>query len=283
VRRTITSVKHEHVARVRGLGSREARLRQGQCVVEGGLLIQQAIRSGIRPDFVLTDGARGSGSPAAEAGRLGAQAGAAVFPASGAVLRHALRSSKPVDAVAVVPVPVENGPDGVPGEFAVVLDGVVDPGNLGTIARTARALGVCDLVCTDADTDLTSRRVLDASRCAALRCAVRRYDSPAGALAGLREGGFEIVATTPTAEVSQSQARLGGGPVALVLGGETEGVSQAVLEGADHLVRIPMADGVESLNVGVAAGLSIHELRRQQQIARVLKPAERDRLHTLLA
>lgn len=282
---TITSIKHEHVARVRELGARSARQERGRCVIAGAALIQQAIETGLRPEFLLTDVARGSESPAAAAAQLGREAGVAVWQASGSVLRHALRSTKPVDAVAVAPLPAENDPGVEPGDFVLVLDGVNDPGNLGTIARTARALGVSDLVCTDSSTDLTSRKVLDASRCAVLRCAVRRYDTPTEAVRALRVAGFEIVATSPRATEPQTRVRLGGGPLALVLGGETAGVAAGVFAESDHVVGIPMAGDVESLNVAVAAGLSIEALRRQQRLARTptLTAHERATLRDLLA
>lgn len=276
----VTSVKDTYVARVRALRTRAARYEQDRCVIEGALLVDQAIRSGIRPDFVLSvDDARSASLK--ESAR---EAGVPIVPTSISVLRHALRTQRPVDAVAVAPTP-EPYTHGTGGDFALVLDGVVDPGNLGTIARTACALGVTDLVCTDEETDLTSRKVLDSSRCAVLRCTYRRYPTPEHALAALREDGFEIVATSPHGDESQSLVRLGDAPVALVLGGETDGVSEGVLREADHVVTIPMAgDPVESLNVGVAAGLSIRDLRRQQRLATTdrLSDTERERLRELL-
>jgi TrmH family RNA methyltransferase len=117
------------------------------------------------------------------------------------------------------------------------------------------------VVCTDADTDLTGRRVLDASRAAVLRARIHRYASPVEAVESLRCLGFEVVATSSYAEVEQSATPLRGGRVALVVGNETEGVSAAALAVADHVVRIPMSGGVESLNVGVATGISLYELR----------------------
>lgn len=246
------------------------------------MLVEQAIRSGVRPEFVLVDDDAGVPEgmfAAAEA------ANTPVRPASAAVLSRAVRAQRPVDVLAVAPAPEPHDATAGGGDFVLVLDGIVDPGNLGTIARTACALGVTDLVCTDGDTDLTSRRVLDASRCAVLRCTVRRSPSPEHALAALRADGYEIVATSPHATEQQSRARLSGAPVALVLGGETRGAGERVLDDADHVVSIPMAGAVESLNVGVAAGLSISELRRQQRIARTsrLSGDEREQLRELLA
>jgi TrmH family RNA methyltransferase len=81
------------------------------------------------------------------------------------------------------------------------------------------------------------------------------------AVEALRGLGFEVVATSSRGTVLQSETPLRGGRVALVVGNETDGVGPDALGAADHVVRIPMAGGVESLNVGVAAGISLYELR----------------------
>lgn len=248
----ITSLKDEHLALIRALDARTARVREGACLLEGAALITQAVRAGAGVRYAVYD----TMDPVAD---LLATQGIPMFQARGSLLRQALRLAKPVEWVAVAELAPETV--GNYGDFAVVLDGVRDPGNLGTIARTALALGVGDIVCTDAETDLTGRRVLDASRAAVLRARVHRYPSPVAAVESLRDLGFEVVATSSHASVEQSATPLRGGRVALVVGNETDGVSAGALAAADHVVRIPMAGGVESLNVGVATGISLYELR----------------------
>lgn len=246
----ITSLKDEPLAVIRALDGRTGRAAAGACVLEGAALIQQALAAGAPLRFIVRS------DEAADI--LGVQE-VPVYQARGSLLRQAVRLARPVEWVAVAGLPPEGGDY---GDFAVVLDGVRDPGNLGTIVRTAVALGVGDIVCTDAETDLTGRRVLDASRAAVLRAAIHRYPSPLDAVTALREQGFEVVATSSHGTVAQADTPLRGGRVALVVGNETDGVRPEVLAAADHVVRIPMAGGVESLNVGVATGISLYELRR---------------------
>jgi TrmH family RNA methyltransferase len=250
---TITSLKDEHLAMLRTLETRAGRADAGACVLESATLIGHALTAKATLRFaVYADDAI---DPVSNA--LAAQ-GVPVFEVRGSLLRQALRLSRPVSWVAVAelaPQPEDYG------DFAVVLDDVRDPGNLGTIVRTAVGLGVADVVCTDPDTDLTSRRVLDASRAAVLRAAIHRYPTPLDAVHALREQGFEVVATSSRGTVEQSMTPLRGAKVALVVGNETDGLGQPVLDAADHVVRIPMAGGVESLNVGVATGISLYELR----------------------
>jgi TrmH family RNA methyltransferase len=252
VRPTITSLKDEHLALIRALDARAARVRERACLLEGAALITQAVQAGAGMRFAVYD----TLDPVAD---LLAAQDVPVFQARGSLLRQALRLGKPVEWVAVAELAGESDADY--GEFAVVLDSVRDPGNLGTIVRTAVALGVGDGVCTDTDTDLTGRRVLDASRAAVLRARIHRYASPVHAVESLQGLGFEVVATSSHAGVEQSATPLRGGRVALVVGNESDGVSADALAAADHVVRIPMSGDVESLNVGVATGISLYELR----------------------
>jgi TrmH family RNA methyltransferase len=252
---TITSLKDDNLAVIRTLETRAGRAEAGACVLDGPSLIAQAITAGATLRFaVFADNAQ---DPVGEA--LAAQ-GVPVYQARGSLIRQTLRTSKPVAWVAVADMAAAAGPETY-GDFVLVLDDVRDPGNLGTIVRTAVGLGVADIVCTDADTDLTSRKVLDSSRAAVLRAVIHRYPSPLEAVEALRQQGFEVVATSSHGTVEQAATPLRGNRVALVIGNESAGIGQPVLEAADHVVRIPMAGGVESLNVGVAAGISMYELK----------------------
>jgi TrmH family RNA methyltransferase len=250
VPQVITSLKDEPLAVIRALDARSGRVEAGACVLEGAALIAQAVAADAPLRFVVRS---------EDASDIPGMAGIPVYVTRGSLLRQAVRLARPVEWVAVADLAPEGGEY---GDVAVVLDGVRDPGNLGTIVRTAVALGVHDIVCTDAETDLTGRRVLDASRAAVLRSAVHRYPTPLAAVEALRDNGFEVVATSSRGSVAQPDLMLRGGRVALVVGNETDGVAPDVLAAADHVVRIPMAGGVESLNVGVATGISLYELRR---------------------
>ncbi|MGH3438449.1 MAG: TrmH family RNA methyltransferase [Sciscionella sp.] len=253
---TITSVKDPHIAQVRALCSRAAREAQRRCVIEGALLIEQAMTAGVPLEFVLTE-------PDAPLAALTTAAGVPAIGATPSVLRQALRSQRPITAIAIAPLPAESDPDRRYGQLALVLDGIADPGNLGTVIRTACGLGAPDIVCTDRETDLSSRRVLDASRCAVLRVAVHRYPNPREALKALRGNGFEVVVSSPRGSALRSFVPRRGGGLALVLGNETVGVSDEVLAAADAVLAIPMAGDTESLNVGVAAGIAIYALRQK--------------------
>ncbi|HVS84833.1 MAG TPA: RNA methyltransferase [Gaiellaceae bacterium] len=127
------------------------------------------------------------------------------------------------------------------------------PGNLGTIVRTACAVGAHALVVADPRTDLFHRDVVRGSVGAVFRlpCATA---STSEALAWLRELGIRVVATAPSAPTPYWGVEYTGA-VAVVLGGERHGLPAAWLDAADERVAIPMPGPVDSLNVAVAAGV----------------------------
>ena len=256
----VSSLKDERVAALRCLSSRSGRRAARRCLLEGRSLIDQAVAGGAVLDTVLC--AESVSDPDPVVGDV------SVHRVRDGVLRQVAGAHRAVQWLAAAVLPDEVAPDAPWGEFAVVCDGVTDPGNLGTLVRSARGLGVDDLVLTDDDTDLTSRRVLDASRGTVPALRTRRYPTPATAVRGLRSAGFQVVATSPRGRRLQALAELDGRPVALVVGGETDGVTAEVEDEADLLVAIPMA-GVESLNVGVAAGIGIYELRTKMVLAMI--------------
>jgi RNA methyltransferase, TrmH family len=141
----------------------------------------------------------------------------------------------------------------------LVLDAVQDPGNVGTILRTAAALGVTAAVALPGTVDLWNAKVVRSAMGA-------HFHHPAlsstwNELEAFRVArGVKLWATDATGEVLERDSapqRL-----ALVVGNEGSGVSDAARERADRLVAIPIASSVESLNVAVATGILLHELRR---------------------
>ncbi|MGV9678529.1 TrmH family RNA methyltransferase [Nocardia sp. NPDC003482] len=269
----IDSIKDPRIVVARSLATRAGRVAEGRCLIEGLGLIRQVRAAGARVDYVLCSASARDPESNTEL----ELAGVTVHLVRDGLLRKVVGGAKPVDWVAVAHLPDEVTTDAPYGDFAVVCERVGDPGNLGTIVRTARALGVRDVVLTDTETDLSSRRVLGAARGAVLACRVRRFDDPHSALNALREAGFQVVVTSPRGAHLQAMAPIRGPRVALVVGNETDGVSAETQAQADLVVQIPMAGAVESLNVGVATGIGIYELR-MRMIMSMLTDRIRDTL-----
>ena len=142
----------------------------------------------------------------------------------------------------------------------IVLDRLQDPGNAGTIIRTAEAAGCGGVITLTGSTDLYSPKVVRSAAGALLRMPVLT-DLTEGALVSLlREHGRPLVVTALEHAEDCFEADLPK-QAALVIGNEGSGVSQALLEAADLRVRIPMKGKIESLNAAVAAGILMYNIQ----------------------
>jgi tRNA G18 (ribose-2'-O)-methylase SpoU len=163
------------------------------------------------------------------------------------------------------PIPVE---ELVRGRALAVLEGVNDHENLGSLFRNAAALGLDGMLLGPRCSDPLYRRSVRVSMGHVLRvpftelCPDEAAQRWPAVLDGLRGEGRRIVALTPRPEaVPLDDAGLAGARVALLLGAEGPGLSDAALEAADEWVRIPMATGVDSLNVATAGAIAFNALR----------------------
>jgi 23S rRNA (guanosine2251-2'-O)-methyltransferase len=157
--------------------------------------------------------------------------------------------------------------EGRPNTLFLVLDGVTDPHNLGACLRSADAAGAKAVVIPkdrSAEVDGTVRKVAAG---AAEFIPVASVTNLARTLSHLKQAGIWVVGAAEDADKTLYEADLNR-PLALVLGAEGAGLRRLTKETCDFLVRIPMAGQVESLNVSVAAGVSLYEARRQQGFKR---------------
>ena len=152
---------------------------------------------------------------------------------------------------------------GGPAPLVVVAVDVQDPGNVGAIARVAEAAGATGYVVAGQSADPFGWKALRGSMGSVLRLPTV-HDGDATTVAGvLRANHLQCLAAAPGGAVS-FDAIDWRGPVACFVGGEGAGLPEALLQMADRLVSIPMAEPVESLNVAVSAGLLLYEARRQR-------------------
>jgi tRNA G18 (ribose-2'-O)-methylase SpoU len=147
-------------------------------------------------------------------------------------------------------------------DLVVVAEGVNDNENLGALFRNAAAFGAGAVVLDHASADPLYRRAIRVSMGHALRIPFTRVAAAPEAVARLQALGYEVLALTPGAG-AEDVATLAPRPrQAVLVGAEGPGLSTAALAGADRRVRIPMASGVDSLNVATAAAIALHRLAR---------------------
>ena len=145
----------------------------------------------------------------------------------------------------------------------VVIDSVVDAVNIGAIFRSAAALGIDAVLLTRNSCDPLNRRVVRVSMGAVFFVPWTWMDGP---LSGLRKWGFRMAAMALTDDSISidNPALMSESKLAIVMGNEGEGLSSETIAEADYVVRIPMARGVDSLNVAAAAAVAFWQLRAPQ-------------------
>jgi 23S rRNA (guanosine2251-2'-O)-methyltransferase len=146
----------------------------------------------------------------------------------------------------------------------VVLDGVEDPHNLGAVIRTAEACGVSGIVVPERRSAPITATVVKASAGASAYVPVVRVKNLVSAIDEMKERGVWIVGIDPAGaqDWMNFDYRI---PVALVLGGEHQGLRRLVREHCDALLRLPMLGKIASLNISVAAGAVLYEVIRQRR------------------
>ena len=174
-----------------------------------------------------------------------------------------VRSSSPVVAVADRPR-TDAGRVYRATPFAVIAVDVQDPGNLGAIVRVAEAGGATGVVVAGASADPFGWKALRGSMGSALRLPFVSQKDGASAIDEARRHRCRIVAMVPRDGRSLFDIHLAG-PVAVLIGGEGQGLTPSLLDAADERVTIPMQAPVESLNAAVTAALVVYEARRQRQ------------------
>lgn len=142
----------------------------------------------------------------------------------------------------------------------VVLDAVQDPGNLGTILRTAAAAGIAAAWLTPGCAQAWSPKVLRAGMGAHFHLPIAEQVDAFAALAGFSGRALATGLGADAHSLYETDLR---GPVAWLFGAEGQGLSASLFARADGIVTIPMAVGIESLNVGAAAAICLFEQRRQ--------------------
>jgi 23S rRNA (guanosine2251-2'-O)-methyltransferase len=150
--------------------------------------------------------------------------------------------------------------------FFLILDGVEDPHNLGACLRVADAMGVHAVIAPKdraAGLNATVRKVACGAAETVPFIAVTNL---ARTIRELKEAGVFVVGTTKDAPSTLLNTKLEG-PIALVLGAEGDGMRRLTQETCDALITIPMYGSVESLNVSVASGICLYEIRRQRELA----------------
>jgi TrmH family RNA methyltransferase len=257
----ITSKTNSKVKYARALSRRVVRHQQRRFLVEGVRLIEEMIEAGQKPAlFFCTE--EGSSNPRARAVvEAVVSSGSEVLTVSDEVMRFLSDTETPQGILAVAPFPEVEVTE---SDLSLIVDGVRDPGNLGTILRTAQAAGVGLVVTLRGTVDVFSPKVVRGAMGAHFRLPIW-WDRSWEEVEGLLEHS-QVLLADPTGGDLYYQVDWTM-PTALIVGSEAHGAGRKGRQLAAGLVTIPMQGDVESLNVGVAASVMLFEAARQRGAA----------------
>ena len=237
----------------------------GDCAVEGVRIVEEAIRSGLRLHAVFFSE---SGAERAERllPQIGAHVATAVLPDK--LFGNVVPSETPQGVAALVRLKSYTLEDVLErAQFGplVMVAGIQDPGNLGTILRSAEAFGAGGVLLGEGTVSPFNSKVVRGAAGSLFRLAVARVKL-AAAIGQMKEQGIRTVATSSHKGVPLPQATLAGS-LAVMVGGEGAGVPRDLITKVDEIVAIPHAPQVESLNAGVAASIVLYEISKQSALS----------------
>ncbi|CAM9126006.1 unnamed protein product [Ectocarpus sp. 13 AM-2016] len=265
----ITSAQNPKVKLMRSFHKRRTRDDGGKILAEGHRLVCDLIEGGLTPTLVIVspEALRASPGPRLQAALETLSADiVAVAPAE--VVQRCCDTVTSQGVVALVERPVLPLPPTM--QTVLICDGIQDPGNLGTLVRTAAGLGADAVVLTGSCVDYWAPKTVRASMGASFRLPSLRLESWQEVVELMRARGIRMYAADGGARLSHFDADWTS-PSALVVGAEARGLSDAArleLEsGGIAGVSVPLGGGVESLNAAVAGAIVLGEAQRQRLVA----------------
>ena len=257
----LTSTKNPRIQRIRKLqNSAQTRRKEAVFVVEGVRLVEEAANANWRPEFVVFT--EDINERAHQTLAHFQEQGVEVIAAAPHVMQSASDTQSPQGILAVVPIPQWQFP--TEPTFLLIPDGIRDPGNLGTLLRTALAAGVEAVILSPGSTDAFSPKVVRAGMGAHFRLPIFSMDweNIQSNLAGLSIFLADCQAGTPYHQAEFLS------PLALIIGGEAAGAGSQAARLATDRIHIAMPGEAESLNAAIAGAILMFEIVHQRGLDR---------------
>ncbi len=260
----ITSVSNPRIKQLRSLlANRKDRRRERLFVIEGVRLVAEALQSGVRPVSVVYDPDHLEQSERGRAVLEQVRELRGAYVGTPEVIAAVSDTVTPQGVVAAVGWPELEARD---GGIHLVLDAVQDPGNVGTLLRSAEAVNVSEVLCISGTADVYSPKVVRAAMGAHFRLPLRQdlaWDE-ADTLLAASDNVYvaEMDGRMPYYAADWRQ------PSTLIIGNEANGVTDEARARATKSIMIPMAPEVESLNAAVAGSIILFEAARQRRLGR---------------
>lgn len=260
--RAITSLQNPIVKAIRALEMRKVRRETGLFVAEGVAVLVTAREHGWRPKTLLYQPETARSTIHRELVSWAAQSGAEILEVSEPVLGKVASKDNPQSMLAVFEQAWHRPPEASslsPDAVWIGLEEIRDPGNLGTIIRTADAAGAAGVMLIGTCCDPYAREAVRASMGSIFAVPLVRIEREAF-LQWRRSWPGEVVGTHLAASEDFRNASYRG-PVLLLMGSEGPGLSDDLAKACDRLAKIPMAGRLDSLNLAVATALTLYQIR----------------------
>jgi RNA methyltransferase, TrmH family len=260
----ITSKENSAVKYLRSLSEPKTRKKERVFLIEGMKMVEEALRDGqgiIRivaaPDLVRH---HGKGIL-----KLAESRSVEVLWVSAQLMDIISENKTPQPVAAVVKIKSHSEDEVLAhsAKLIVIAHQLQDPGNLGTIIRTAEAVGASGVAITSNTVDPYSPKAVRASMGSIVRLPIIQIGEGAAFLQTCRQKGFQTVATVVTGKQTHFALDLTK-PTAIILGQEGTGLPQEIMDHVDLQARIPLAETMDSLNVATAAAVVLYEAMRQR-------------------
>lgn len=223
----------------------QKKYRRSSYLIEGWHLLEEAVKAGARIEHILV--------VEEHVDRVAHMEQVTVV--SPEIMQDLADSKSPQGVLAQLALPSQDLPERLDGRF-LVLEDVQDPGNVGTIIRTADAAGFDGVFLTDKSADIYNMKVLRSMQGSHFHLPIYRLPIE-DILTTLKNNQVEILATTLSSRSVDYREISPGACFALVMGNEGQGISDFVADEADQFVHITMPGQAESLNVAIAAGILV--------------------------
>jgi RNA methyltransferase, TrmH family len=263
VETTITSIKNPLIKQVRKLHRHQERQKQNSLLLEGTNLIAAACQVDYKLDIIFcTDRWRETHQQLCWSLT---QKDLRIQSVSLEVLAAIATTVNPDGVVAIAPRRVSVIPEIASTRLALAVERLQDPGNLGTLVRTAVATGVDSLWLSRGSVDLDNPKVLRASVGEWFRLNIVTGQDLSVVVRQHQQQGIRVIATTSEATKNYWDLDFNR-PSLILLGNEGAGLSADLVELADERVKIPVDNQVESLNVAIAGAILLYEAKRQSRL-----------------
>ena len=243
------------------LKERKNRNKSNKYVIEGFRLVQEAFKAKVDVDYLIVtkDGSEKINQFLSD--YITDQI--KMYQVSDNLFKELVSTENPQGILAVINMNIK--PMNFNGNFYLLCDKLQDPGNVGTIIRTAHAAGVQGIILTKGTVDIYNEKAIRSTMGSIFYIPIHYDDDNLSLVKSLKSKGFKLLVTSLDTDKDFFQEDLGG-KVVLTVGNEGNGVSEEIVNLADTKVKIPMPGNAESLNVAIATSVIMYEKVRQEQM-----------------